>query len=435
LVQLTFKKIFKFWYPLAATWLMMSIEGPFLTAIIARMIEPKFNLAAYGVAFSFALIIEAPIIMIMSASTALVKGNESYIRLRNFIYSLNALITFMMLFFLIPQVFDFITVYLIGLPQNIADLTYKSTLILLPWPGAIGYRRFFQGIMIRNNKTSRVAYGTVIRVVTMSLTAFILYHFSELNGAIVGAAALSTGVTFEAIASKIMCLDIVKQVKGIEEEKNQPNLEYREIFKFYYPLALTSMIGLGVHPIVTFFMGQSINAIESLAVLPVVNSLVFIFRSLGLSFQEVGIAMMGDRLENYKPLRNFATFSAIVVVGILTFIAFTPLSHIWFSSVSGLSDTLTEFSIMPLIILTILPGLTFWISFQRALLVYSKITQPISKATGIEVAGIILVLFIATHYFSLVGAVAASLGFVIGRLAANVYLIKPYNRALKMKIN
>ena len=72
------QKILIFWLPLAATWLMMAFEGPFLTAIIARLAEPKYNLAAWGVAFSFALIIEAPIIMIMSASTAPVEDRQSF---------------------------------------------------------------------------------------------------------------------------------------------------------------------------------------------------------------------------------------------------------------------------------------------------------------------------------------------------------------------
>ena len=78
--MLTYKRIFTFWTPLAATWLMMSVEGPFLAAIIARLAEAKYNLAAYGVAFSLALIIEAPIIMIMSASTALVKDRDSFLK-------------------------------------------------------------------------------------------------------------------------------------------------------------------------------------------------------------------------------------------------------------------------------------------------------------------------------------------------------------------
>jgi len=43
------------------TWLLMAVDGPLLTALIARMAHAELNLAAYGVAFSFALVAEAPI--------------------------------------------------------------------------------------------------------------------------------------------------------------------------------------------------------------------------------------------------------------------------------------------------------------------------------------------------------------------------------------
>lgn len=174
---LTPKKIFVFWIPLAATWLMMAAEGPFIAAIIARLVEPKFNLAAYGVAFSFALLVEAPIIMIMSAATALVKDKDSFLKLKNFIYALNALITLIMILLLIPPVFYFITRTLMDLPEHVARLTYNATAILLPWPGAIGYRRFYQGILIRSNLTRRVAYGTVIRLVGMASTGLVCFLF------------------------------------------------------------------------------------------------------------------------------------------------------------------------------------------------------------------------------------------------------------------
>ncbi len=113
--SLTYKKIFFFWIPLAATWLMMATEGPFLAAIIARLANPKFNLAAFGVAFSFAVFIEAPVIMIMSASTALAKDRDSYIKLRNFTFVLNGITTAVMIIFIIPPIFTFITQGLIGL--------------------------------------------------------------------------------------------------------------------------------------------------------------------------------------------------------------------------------------------------------------------------------------------------------------------------------
>ncbi len=405
---------------------MMSVEGPFLSAVIARMAEPKFNLAAYGVAFSFALIIEAPVIMMMSASTALVEDKSTFKKLRNFTYITNAAITGVMLFFIIPQVFYFVAEDLINLPHEVAELTHIATIILLPWPGAIGYRRFYQGILIRGDLTKRVAYGTVIRLVSMSGTAILLYSFSSFDGVVVGAAALSAGVIAEGAASKIMALSILRKMKDLRKE-----LSYRGIYDFYYPLALTSLLSLGVHPLITFFVGQSAMPLESLAVLPVINSLVFIFRSLGLSFQEVGIAMMGENMEGYNKLKQFSFIGGTAVVLLLSAIAFTPLSQVWFFNVSGLSKELAEFAIIPLMIMAIMPGLTYWISFQRSLLVHSRKTQPITIATAIEVTGICLVMFISIKYFAAVGAIAAASAFIIGRLGANLYLHFPFMKIVK----
>ena len=135
------KSIFFFWLPLAATWIMMSVEGPFLAAVIARLADPRFNLAAHGVAFAFALLVEAPVIMMLSASTALVEDRLSYLRLRNFTFALNGVITGVQLLILIPPVFSFIMRDLIALPEEVASLTYGADWLLLPLKGAIGYRR------------------------------------------------------------------------------------------------------------------------------------------------------------------------------------------------------------------------------------------------------------------------------------------------------
>lgn len=148
---LTQKTILRFWLPLAATWLMMSVEGPFLSALIARLAEPKYNLAAYGIAFSLALIFEAPVIMMMSASTALVKNYKSFLQLRRFNYILITSLTFLISFFCLPDIFYFITEYLIGLPAEVSHLTHISVIILIPWPAAIGFRRFYQGILIKTD--------------------------------------------------------------------------------------------------------------------------------------------------------------------------------------------------------------------------------------------------------------------------------------------
>ncbi len=430
--SLSFKKIFIFWIPLAATWFMMSIEGPYIAALIARMPEPKFNLAAYGVAFSFALIIEAPIIMIMSASTALVKNLQSFNKLRNFTYASNLIITLLMIVLIVPDVFYFITEDLIGLPPEVSTLTHLATIILLPWPGAIGYRRFYQGLLIRNNLTRRVAYGTIIRLVSMSLTAILFFYFTGVDGVVVGAAALSVAVTLEALASRLMANEIIRQLKENSTTiTNAKPITYNEIFKFYYPLALTSLIGLGVQPFVTFFVGQSKMAIESLAVLPVITSFVFIFRGMGLSFQEVVIALIGEQKEGYIPLKKFGATLGAALTTVLILFAFTPLSGFWFKTVSGLSDFLADFATVPLMIMAIFPALTVLISTQRGLLVSSKYTKPVTFATSIEFITIVVVLLFSIHVFDIIGVIAATAAFVTGRIIANIYLISPSKSAVK----
>ena len=155
------RTILAFWLPLAATWLMMAVEGPYVAAIIARLADPIPNLAAYGVAFSFAFIAEAPIIMMMTAANALVGDRGSFLALRRFMRLLLAAVTVAMALGLLPPVFRFLTDRLIGLPPDLASRTHVATALLLPWPAAIGYRRFYQGILVRHRHAAprRLRHG------------------------------------------------------------------------------------------------------------------------------------------------------------------------------------------------------------------------------------------------------------------------------------
>jgi O-antigen/teichoic acid export membrane protein len=70
------------------------------------------------------------------------------------------------------------------------------------------------------------------------------------------------------------------------------------------------------------------------------------------------------------------------------------------------------------------PALTVLISIQRGLLVSSKRTKPITVGTITEFTTIVIALLLLINYMNLVGAVAATLAFVLGRLASTFYLMK-----------
>lgn len=427
--KLTYRRISLFWVPLALTWLMMAFEQPILIAFIARLNDAKFNLAAFGIAGSFAMLIESPIIMLMSASTALATGRHSYKKLKRFTDILNAGITGIQLIILIPPVFNYIVTGLMEVPEDVARLAHISLVIFLPWAASIGYRRFYQGILIRNNLTRRVTYGTLIRLSVIVIVGLILYS-AGVEGAYVGAGAMSLAVLCEAIATRIMVSRTLKDLLQKEDTRNG-NLSLRSITKFYYPLALTSILSLGVHPFVTFFLGRSYMAVESLAILPVVSSLVFIFRSLGLSYQEVNIALIGEKKQNYRVLRNFAVYLGIMVTVLISVLAFTPLADLWFINFSGLSMELTDLSYLPLKIMILLPALTVILNFQRSTLIINGTTGPISVATALELIAIIVVLLVCVVYLNLVGMVAASIAFIAGKSLSTLYLIPKQMAAVK----
>jgi hypothetical protein len=182
------------------------------------------------------------------------------------------------------------------------------------------------------------------------------------------------------------------------------------------------LLSLGIHPVVTFFVGNSRKALDSLAVLPVINSLVFIFRSLGLAYQEVVIALIGDEHEGYRPLRRFGVFLGLAVVFGLSVIAWTPAAEVWFRGVSGLPRELSNFALTPARILALIPGLSALLSFQRAVMVVRGTTNAITWATIIEVVGTIVVMWMAISVFDVVGAIAAASALLVGRIGANVYL-------------
>jgi hypothetical protein len=413
--------VLAFWAPLAATWLMMAVEGPYVAAIIARLADPTRNLAAYGIAFSFAFMAEAPIIMMMTAANALVTDRQSLVALRRFGRQLNVGLTLVMAVALVPPIFRFATDRVIGLPAELASLTHVSTALLLPWPAAIGYRRFYQGILVRHHLPRRVAYGTVVRLVTMSIVAAGLAIATNLAGAYVGSLSLCAGVLAEAAASRWMARDIVARLLAGGSSSKAP-LTRREISRFYVPLALTSLLAIAVNPLVTLFLGRGRSPIESLAVLPVVMGLVFIFRSGAIAYQEVAVALSGgDRGREARIARvalGLACASALALGGF----SFTPAGHAWFTRVAGLSPELAAFAIWPAQLLALVPALDYTLALQRARLVLARRTRVITAATAIEAATIAVVLAAGIGRLDWVGITAAGAAILAGRLAGNVYL-------------
>ncbi|MDH3453746.1 MAG: hypothetical protein OEL80_01270, partial [Desulfuromonadales bacterium] len=349
---------------------------------------------------------------------------NDYLRLRAFSLVMCGFVTLLLLLLVAPPVFAPLTGTLLGLSAEVARHVHQALWLLLPWPAAIGMRRFYQGVLIAHHQPGRVAVGTIVRLLAMSSTAFFLWTLETLDGASLGACSLSAGVVAEALATRWLARRAIATSLG-EAGMEIVMPSYAALSRFYLPLAMTPLIGLSIHPVVTFFLGHGYKPLESLAVMPVLYALTFLFRALGLSFPEVAIATLKDGAQNRGVVRTFALCLALALGGGLSLIAFTPLNVFWFATLSGLPAELVQMAIPPLQIMALFPALTVAIGYQRAILIDAGITLPVILATAIEALGIFSILAMLVLYSAFPGVTCAALAYLLGRCLALLYLCWP----------
>lgn len=383
-IDLTYGKIFWFWSPLALMWVMMAVEQPFIAAVIARLPRPEANLAAFGITFSLALLVEGPVIMLLTAGTALPRDRQSYQRLLHFTHLLAMSLTGLHLLIGLTPLYELIVGRMIGAPAELMGPSRTAFLILTPWTSAIAYRRLWQGVLIRFDRTKIVPVTISARLITTSTVLLLGLFWGRFEGIYVGASALSLGVTLAAIVSYLFARPTIQRHLS-HLDPGEPALSWRGLLNFYLPLALTSLIVLVAQPVLAIGLARAPDPLSSLAIWPVIMGFLFLGRAMALSLQEAVVALLEDP-RNYSRLRRFALLLAGLLTAAMVMVAVTPLADLWYVQVMGLDPTLSGVARTATLILVPIPGLTTLISWRRGLLIHVKQTAPISQSVLINIA-------------------------------------------------
>jgi len=416
--NITQGKIFRFWLPLLGTWLLMAIELPALNALITHLSNIEINLAAFGIGYAIFLLAEAPIIMLNMVAIKLLKDQTSYRQLKKFADGMTLIITILMLIVIATPLFQLITLNALKLPPEVVRLSHHVLLILLPAYIAIGIRRFYQGVLMSRHLTKFIGVAILIRVVSTLLVAFLLFTFSKLEGAIMAAISLVIGIIIEAICTRLLTITPLKHLP----QNVSTSINFRQIFNFYYPLAITGIVSLAITPIVTLFLARAPDALISLAIFPVINALITIFKSIAMSYQEVVAALMNHQPQHHILLRRVAFEIGIIVAVILIILAFTPIAHVYLQSINNLSDSLFKLALLPMQILSLYPILTLMIIWERGLLIGKAHTSIFSLSAIIEILVVAILLFILCIILNMSGLLASSIALCAGRIAGYIIL-------------
>jgi progressive ankylosis protein len=380
--NISIKRIFDTWWPLAFSWLLMGAELPALSAVIARLPNPEINLAAYGgIVFPLALIVEAPVIMLLAASTALSKDWVSYLKIRRFMMVVGGSMTALHILIAFTPLYYFVVEQVIGVPPEIVEPGRIGLMIMTPWTWSIAYRRFNQGVLIRFGHSRAISIGTIIRLSADALVLTIGFGMVTLPGIVVATLAVSAGVISEAVYVGIVVKPVLKnELKPAPPVT--PVLTLRAFLDFYIPLAMTSLLFLLAQPIGSAAISRMPRALESLAVWPVVTGLIFMFRSLGVAYNEVVVALL-DEPRSYTNLKRFTTWLSVLSTAALLIMALTPLSTWWFGQISALSPELTEMARLALLIAFPLPLFSVLQSWYQGAILHGRVTRGVTEAVVI----------------------------------------------------
>jgi hypothetical protein len=411
---LTGREVLRTWWPLAASWLMMGLEMPAIGAVMARLPGAEISLAAYaGIVYPIALVVEAPIILLLAASTALCGDPDSYRKVRRFMMAAGASLTALHLLLAFTPLFDVVAGDVLGAPPQLLEPGRLGVRLMTPWTWAIAYRRFQQGVLIRFGRSSLVGTGTVVRLVTNAAILAFGAVVGNWPGIVVGTAAMAGGVVVEAVFAGGCVRPVLRDRLARGEPPAEP-LHRRAFLRFYVPLALTSLFTFLAWPLASSAMARMPDPVDSLAAWPILSGLVFILRSLGLPLNEVAVALLG-RPGAVRELRRFTiAVSSGVTVVVLALVA-TPLADVWFVGVSALAPHLAEVARTGLWLSVPLPALIVWQHWYQGVVVHGRHTRGVTEsvvaylAVGLSLLGVAIALGRWNGlYVVSVGATAAS---------------------------
>ncbi len=401
----------------------MALEGPLCYAAISRFVNPEIGLAAFGgVVLPITYVIEAPILSLLAASTALSKDLVSYTVLRKFAFYLAAFFTVLHLAVALTPLYDWLVDNLIGAPGNVKEAARMGLILSSPTTSMVALRRFNQGILIRFGQQKVVGMGTLIRLVVL-LTGLTIGYLSEMSsGVIVGALSVTTALSLEALFTLVMARPLVKG--PLSQSDSSEILTLQGVLTFYVPLAMTVVLYLAAIPAYSAAICRMPLVVPSLATWAVVGSLSFLVRSPGLAIIEVTIAHAAD-LQQRAAIRKFSWQLALLCSAALLVIGGIPLfSELYFQRLSGLDADLITLARITAILLIAVPALSTVQCFYEGLLIHKRRTREITISVVIHLVVAAAVLAVGIGKGTIAGVYVTAVAVFLGYLIQTVWLAK-----------
>jgi len=193
----------------------------------------------------------------------------------------------------------------------------------------------------------------------------------------------------------------------VKEKKNY----YLELLIFFAPLALTYMLMMGSHSIISSSLARTENAAIALAAYSVANSIIYIFESPLFGIRRIYLALLDDK-SSFKTLSKVTVMALGFVLTILFFVGYTPIGKFIFTRIVGVSESLFPEVIRAFRLFMILPIASALRSVFQSLLVINKKTHIVTMNMILRLASMLIISYVLVNFKFVTGSAVGV--FVLG---------------------
>jgi O-antigen/teichoic acid export membrane protein len=405
--------------PLSLSDVTMALGDPLTTTTLAHLPNARTNIAAVGVAKSIAIFCESPIIMLLHASNALAPTQASRRALWKFTLIASGLMSLLLAMTATPLVFTVVGERFLGVDLSLSGAIRSVIAIAILWPFAIGWRRYFQGLLIHHGQSQSVAQASIIRLLTVG--GILAGGFGlQISGTIVAGMSLVCGVIAEAISVTYLAkkLGVTKPPTVVSRPELPQDLA--GVWKFYVPLGGSMMLVWGARVVLVGFVARATDGAIALAAWPAAWGLVLVIANSTRMVQQIIIRnrkLVPDRL-----LITFAISVGIVCSLILLIVSTTPASETAIGWFVGKDAELIQ-KVHP--VLSICAAIPLFVALQNAIqgfLVSEGRTWVVNQATWVGSLSMLAAAYLGISS-GRSGAIAAAIGMSIGSISEIIYLV------------
>lgn len=420
--DISLKIFFTAWMPILINWIILALEPTIINVMLLHYnIRPEF-IINFNVAYTFLFLVEAPVIMLNIISISLISDYYSYIKvLKSAVAAISASIILFSLF-LYSKLFS--EIFSRSSNEIITNYTHIRQLCLLILIIAIfiGYKRIFQGILFAHYSYGTILYISFARI--LITVAFLTLHLKFLPKKIDPDFAVICILGFVTLVESLLTHFFSRTYIKKLSKAHLSSLSYRRIFRFFYPLSLTSLVSLVSFPVLTFFMILFAGHASELLSFQLAFFIVSPFKNVAMSLQEVLVLLLKKCFIHLHRIRKYCIYIAAIVTGILITTLVIPLTAHFFFQLINIPNNSYSYINQLSCILFLYPLTTFIVIWQRSLHICSEKTRIFTIATIAEFS-VVIGFALSLYFFMGVNmGICGSIALVLGRCVSILFLVK-----------